>query len=225
MASRDDIVISPRISREDRPTAPVRAREERRLSGAKKKAGLLRRLGRAQAARLLVQGRRRAPRFRATGGSAVRFGAAGLLVAGVAIAGATIARITSGRSFENMGEALNHLLLGHLDEEARAKMETRQRFMADDDLMRTVAQTGVDNQQVRELFQEAADIRRKQLEGEAKLRQNTGLQVNNIADILIERFAEKFVQMWRGGGGDDAVRDLRKNWQARLDDGRAVKSR
>ena len=223
-SSRDDIVITPSLD-QVRASAPVRAREERRLSGAKSKRGILSRIAKARASQKLIR-RGRVLRTAARRGAVSRFGVGGMvrgaraaasalnpigaIVTASVVAAAVITRLASGQSFENMGQQVNNILLGDLDDEARAAIGTRKRLSGDSDIARIVGQEGGVNSQISSVFKDLKDLQKRDEVGASKLKSEKGMQVNGNLDILIIRAKNKFLEAWNGNGGDEAVEELRR---------------
>lgn len=229
MSNRDDMVIRVRLE-DQRAAAPVRAREERRLATLKNRRGKLRRLAQARAAQKLAKRRTaarigarrvavarggtsmvgRAAGMAARGGMvAARATPVGLIITAVVVAVAVTARLASGRSFENMGQQLNNMFLGDMDEEARAAMQTRQRLGSDPDIARIIGQEGRVNSQVAAVFTDLEKLRKRELDGATLIRSAEGMQVNGLLDMLILRARDALVAAWNGSGGPDKVENLR----------------
>jgi len=217
MTLRDDMVFTPDIGPQRKPAAPVRAREERKLAGAKKRKGVLSKL---RAARALKKRRVRKRRARSGGrmiraarggGAALARGAAGaggraalgnpigLIVAGLIVAGVVTLRLVSGKPLEGTGAMLNRMILGDMDDEARAKMAVRQRFQGDSDLTRIVGQEKRTNVQMTSIANDMFKLETQQQKGASLLREE--FPTNNVLDMLILRARDKFVELWGSEGG------------------------
>ena len=233
--SRDDIVLRPDLT-ELRQTPRSRAREERRMARAGRRRGPLARLARraavSQGIRRATARRRKLARARrvgvgraamglgrtaaSMGGHAARAagaGPVGLIVAAVVLAAVITTRLATGRSFENMGEQVNKLLLGDLDEEARATMDTRHRLQGDDNLTRFIGQQGTISNQVASVFEDLKKHRKRELDGRALFREDMHFQTNGLSDMLILRAKDAFLQAWNGEGGPHSVENLTRAYQ------------
>ena len=136
MASRDDMLMIPRLE-EGQSASFVRAREERQLAKfGKGRRGTLRRIAKIKAARVakskLARGRGRRLHAARGGmglGTAARVGRVmnpvGLAVVSAVVIGGIATRLSTGKSFANVGAGLNKAILGDLDERARADAQTR----------------------------------------------------------------------------------------------------
>jgi len=239
VASRDDMVIRPRLDGGDRAAAPVRAREERRLYRGKKKGRLFGRMVKARmgrkaarraggalkarrAAKLARASRAAAGAGRGAAAAAARGGARaaasnpiGWIVAAVVVVGAVAGRLISGRSFENMGANINKVLLGDLDEQARAASDTRQRFAGDSQLAEIVGKEGRVNSQVSSIFTDLKNMRERELRGASLFREDKAFQGNStILDQLIVRGADAIKKGWDALDGNGRVEKLGKNYKA-----------
>lgn len=145
--------------------------------------------------------------------------AVGALVAGAVIAGAVTLRLASGRSFENMGEQVNKMLLGDLDDEGRARMTTRRYLQGDSDLARINAASGGENAQIQKLSQDLFELNKREEKGASLVREDERFQSNGVFDMLILRAQQVFLHFWNSNGGPDGVervRDrLQENYQRR----------
>lgn len=233
MASRDDMVIRPRIKGLDgrQTSALERAREERRMAGVKK-SGLLGKVARVKGARRVT--RRRRLKTSATilsrargagvvstgiriGGSVAKraavFNPIGMAVAVLVVASAVALRLVSGRSFENMGQLVNNMLLGDMDETAKASMETRQMMGSDTDIARIIGQEGGVNSQIAQVHKTLAMLRKRDLVGRSLIMTEAGMQANGVFDMLILRARRIFLIAFKGSGGDEAVKRLEENYK------------
>lgn len=220
MSGRDDMVIRPRL-KAPVASAQVRSREERRIDRLKRKGGLLHRLLRARA----VRGRSRRRRMRSVKrtGSLARSGAGlarntaargavmnpiGATIAVAAVAAAAAVRLATGRSFENMGQAINNILLGNMDEEARANLQTRKRLGGDSDIARIIGQEGRVNSQILSLHKDLAAMAKRDMVGASLIRSEKDMQVNNTLDMLLLRAEAKWHEEWRGSEGPNALKEI-----------------
>ncbi len=229
MARLDDMVFTPSIGRQRVAAAPVEARERNVVRRARGRKGVLRRLVQARAARRVTRRRRargvmRRTRVARNGVAAMRSAGAarggaralanpiGALVAAFVVAGAVALRLATGRSFENMGEQVNSMLLGDLDDDARAANATREQFTSDRDLLRIAGQAGRVNAQVASIADDVRRMNAREQRGAALFREDTEFQSNNVFDILILRGRDKLVEVWHGNGGADNVDKLQEGY-------------
>lgn len=213
MSDRDDIVIRPNLGplRPHEHSPRDRAKQARRLDQAiRRKDGVITRLLRARsklgAARVAgTLGRRAAAGFaeRAGGRFAGRavFSPVGAVVAAVAVGVVVAARLASGRTFENMGQEVNNLLLGDLDENARASMQARTSLEGRDDVMQMLARGDRVQGQLRTVFDGLRRVKKKELDGRTLFLSDPDFQVNGKIDQVIERAAEQFKERVLGGNG------------------------
>lgn len=230
MANRDDMVIRPRL-RPERAAAPTRAREEQVMANARGKRGIFRKLIRARAARRLARvrsGRRlQAARTVARGG--VARGAAGVAVRGAGraalfnpvgaiigvmlVAAAVTLRLASGKSFETLGQQVNQMLIGDMDDEARASMAASRMITGNPNLLELMGREGKANHQVNAIYD---DFYRMQLRTEraaSAIREDPHFAYNGVFDMLILRAKKAFLAAWNGNGGPDAVEVVRTKLQ------------
>jgi len=144
--------------------------------------------------------------------SALQFasGTAGAGIAGSAFAASSLAaltlfRLASGRSFSSTAARLNEVLLGELDEDARAKVRVRSALQDNEILMRALGQTPEmmgDLVQVGDRMYEQA---RRRERGRSLIEMDDRFQSNDsLLDLLIIRAKNYF----RENLGDDP------NWVA-----------
>ena len=107
------------------------------------------------------------------------------------------------------------MLLGDLDEDARANMATRKRLGGDRDIARIIGQEGRVNSQVARLHSDLAAIAKRDEIGATLLKSEPGMQVNGLLDMLILRARDKFLEAFNGSGGPDAVDRVRDKLQTR----------
>lgn len=105
------------------------------------------------------------------------------------------------------------MLLGDLDEEARATMDTRHRLQADENLTRFIGQQGRISNQVEQVFNDLKKMRKRELDGATLIRSQAGMDVNNMLDMLILRAQSVFLQVWNGEGGPASVENLAKRYK------------
>ena len=140
----------------------------------------------------------------------------GLAVTALVVSGAVIARLASGRSFENMGENLSHMLLGDEPEKARASMDARQHIAGNENLARIAGQEGAATAQMKSIYDDIAKLRENEYKGASALRRAAGMQANGTMDILILRAKKLWLELWAGSGGDEKVEKLGRAWRERV---------
>lgn len=231
MTRRDDMVFTPDAGPQQRAAAMTQAREERQLARAKKHGGGLRRLAVAQR---LKRRRRKAGRVRrsarigyarAFAGRAV--GAAGARIAAraaminpltaifavLAVAGAAAYRIATDTPIEGTGAAINKAVLGDMDDEARAKMATRDQLLADPEIksiMGARKEQGLDGlgSQMGTIADHLFEMNRRYEVGKSRIHE--ALPVNSLFDMLVLNAVKAFKGSWEASGGDDAVAEFRE---------------
>lgn len=217
----DDMVISVRLEEFD-VTAERRAKQDQQRDNAlktwKKRLGGWKRLRKhAKGALTKAVTKSGQAALRGAGSAIGRFAGrgavsnpVGLIVALGVIAAVTATRLISGKSFDQMGEEVNRVLLGDMDDEARAKMTTRSELESNQDLMRVVAATGKDNKQVKAVFKDIYDKRLLYERNASMIRQEFG--VNSSIDMIILRIRDLLVQGWKEAGGDAAMQQFGMAW-------------
>jgi hypothetical protein len=145
---------------------------------------------------------------RAAGGRAVAMAGraavanpVGLVITGLIAAGIVALRLGSGKTFEQMGDEMNNMLLGDLDEAARAKMTVRNRFQGDAILTRIRSQSGKQNVQMNRIAEDLFRVEKQYEDGKALIQRE--LPVNGTFDMLILRAQEAFSKAWKAIGGDE----------------------
>lgn len=243
MTLRDDMIFRPTLGPQQKPTARARAREDRRLDRANRKGGVLRRLRllrqmrrRQMRLRSAASGQR-ATQIARLGRAGLARGASGLAgkavqkggqmlarhpvgaIALALIAGGIVAlRLGSGKTFEQMGDEMNNMILGDMDEAARAKMSVRHRFQADPLMARIRSQSGKQNMQMNRIAQDLFRVEKQYEDGKALIEREFG--VNNTFDMLILRAQQAFQKAWKAEGGDDLMeRFIKKAVRSQMRDG------
>lgn len=229
-SSRDDMVFTPRLGPEHKATAQTRAREERRLAGAsKRKGGVLTGVARLVAARRLNRARRalkarRRARMRKAGplrgamGVAGRgatraavFNPIGLLVTALVVGVAAATRLATGQPFEVLGQKLNNMLLGDMDEQARAEMETRNLLSSHRELTRISGQEGGVNAQMQAIFKGLSELRKKELDGMANINSEAQFGSNSVFEMMLIRAFGWLKGSFVDSGGTTATNRLQRN--------------
>lgn len=210
MTRRDDMVFRPTLGRELRASAPTRARAERRLARERRKGGIFHRLALARVAR----GKSRAQRRRKTRKRKAKSpaGPLGAVAAGITVAGVVALRLASGEPLEKTGATINRMLLGDLDEEARAKMATRQRLTGDSEIARIVGREGAVNSQIASIAKDLQDMAMRREVGKSLLKED--LPVNSLLDNLIVRAKNALEKSFTNSGGPAAFEGLKQNYAA-----------
>lgn len=124
-------------------------------------------------------------------------------LAAVAVVGA---RISSGKSFDQIGESLQEVFLGGADDEARAKMEVRNRFMSNDNLAEVAGRAGGVTSQMKKLYEFEYERQLLVEKGKGAIRRELG--VNQTADMVILRLWTAITEGFKAAGGMNKVKDL-----------------
>lgn len=148
----------------------------------------------------------------ATAASGASAAVGGLVAAGV-IAAAVITRLASGQSFENMGQQVNNILLGDMDDEARASAGARKRLSGDSDIARIVGREGRVNSQIASLHKDLKKLQLRDEIGASLIKSQTGMQNNGLFDMLIIRGRDAFLRSWNGSGGPAATEEFRGKYR------------
>lgn len=217
-----EMIFRPRLGDVDVTRAKARSREQRKIEKAlRDRFGGVRRLLRARIGRKLeelralgglsrlVGGATEAAGLGEAAGGARAIGAAGplgILVGVLAVAGIVGARIAAGKSFEGIGEELNKLLLGDIDDEARANRTVRESLKADENLSYFVARNGITDQ-VREM---AAGLKEQALQeekGKSLIREEFWNN-STLIDQLVVRGVDAWKRAWSGRGLDASAKKI-----------------
>lgn len=218
--SRDDMVIRPLLD-ERQAAAMTRAREDRRFAGGRRKGGILNVAMRALRARKLKRLRRRFESEAKVVGAARRGAHAsqylapkgkvplsplGLILTAGVVGVAVAARQISGRSFENLGNQLNRMLLGDMDDKARAAISVRNHFSSDRHLAWIAGKEGEVTSQMRSIQKDLLDFAERYEKGKSLFLEAKEYEVPTTIDMLINRirklFRDEFV-------GSDLAADVR----------------
>lgn len=223
MSRRDAMVISPNLGRQLEPTAAVTARQERRMAG-QKRSGILRKLRLAKQAKKVRRRKRHKKALKRTTRLATR-GAGGLMrragaralgtpigaaVGALLVAGVALLRLASGQPLEGTGEMVNRMVLGDMDDEARARTTTRNQLQGDSEITRIVAKTGSDNAQVQSIGKDLFDMHKRSEIGASLMREE--FPANNIIDMLILRGRDAFMKAWNGNDGPGRIEEARRKY-------------
>lgn len=222
----DDITIA--LDIEDPPplTARDHAVAERRKAQGKKSFArrlanrFFRRKG-VKAARARTTRNLARAASRARGAAGVARGAAGasraaavlnpvtLVIAALAAIGIAGGRIISGKTFEQMGEEFEALILGDNSTKTKAKLLARQQLAGDPNLLEFIGQQ--DTTQAKMLFNDLVELKEREVMADKLFRKEFG--VNGMLDIIIIRLWDALIAGWKGAGGPDAVDRLSKAYQ------------
>jgi multidrug efflux pump subunit AcrA (membrane-fusion protein) len=218
------MVMRPSIGQQTLPTAPVRARFERQMAKATSRKSRLSRLAQVAAQqkalrRMAISKSGRAAFAAARGigavaegamvraGSTLLFNPIGLVLAGVAIAGVVALRIASGKPLEGTGAQINRMVLGDMDDEARARMAVGQRIMGDDRLLEIMGKEGKVNAQIKAIRSDMLAQETEREIGASRLRE--GFPVNGIVDMVILRMQNLWNDLLEDGTLDKIALALR----------------
>ena len=206
----DAIILIPRFDKHHLAAAPAKSRVHQVMDTLKKgRHSLMNRAARF-ARKTVVRSL-----FRAGGSStgmlirgAARGGPIGLLILGAAVAAVYATRVGTGRTFENLGEQVNELILGDSDEMAAATGDIRKQLMNDNAVMHMLSDAAKTDEHgnvtLPEDFLKAAnqlrDERYKQLRGESMIRQDPFFQVDDTLGMLIMRMHEYLVASLKSMG-------------------------
>lgn len=217
--SSDDMVIRPSIGQQSLPVAPVRARMEREMAKAASPRSrisriaqvaaqqkMLRRAAIARSSRIAVAAARGvggvAESAVARAGSRLAANPIGMILAGVAIAGVAALRLIGGKPLEGTGEQINRMVLGDMDDEARARMTVGQQITSNDMLLQIMGRQGKVNSQIKSIRDDMVALETQQEVGASRLRE--GFPVNGIVDMILLRAQEA----WNGLTEDGTIDKL-----------------
>lgn len=105
-----------------------------------------------------------------------------------------------------MGEELNNLLLGTVDDGVRARVATRRQLQGDSDITRIVGQQGKANSQILSIANDLTELNQRQEEGASLIR--SAFDVDGTLDILILQARDKLISSWESTGGPKHMEDL-----------------
>lgn len=226
---RDDMVFRPVLTINDPQSIRQQTiRERRRIAGAWKKGGVFHRIARWRLARRVLRKRRMAfrnavdpktgQRFqiarRIAGYSPVAVGVAAIVAISIGLG-----RLLTGRSFENMGQQINNVLLGDYDDNARADMAARRHIESNPSLLRIIAHDGKPNAQIEKLFNSAKKLALADEKGRSHFASDKEMQDNGVFDMLVLRARDAFVRGYTNSGGPHAVLEVRDKLK-KIRDGR-----
>lgn len=135
-----------------------------------------------------------------------------VLLTTLAVVGVAAGRIVSGKPFEGMGEELNAMLLGDMDEEARAKMAVRDEMSGDQHLARIRAQSAQANSQLKTLYDDLYKLRKREEDGATLMRRE--FPVNGMLDMLILSAWEALKRGFSDSGGPANLEEVRRRYLA-----------
>lgn len=228
--SRDDIVMRPGLGLPEHAPARAQAQLRRRQRDLTRERGIIGRLARARAARRFAMLRSvgglssRAGRLLGAGravGAAGRLGSSARLLAspaailfGVfAVAVVAAGRLIANKPFEGIGAEVNAMILGDIDDEARATMAVRNSLESDPHLTRFVGQQGAITSQIRRVAADLKQIAFQEQKGTTKFAED--YPVNNWLDAIILRAVQVFKGEWEGKG-TRAVEKLQDSYAQRM---------
>ena len=221
MTRADDMVFAPSLGPKQTASARARARTDRRQAAAEKRGGTLHRLRQLRAARRAkravqtARANKRAAKLASKGARALGRGAAsrlagraagtpvGLIIMGLVLAGVVTTRLITGKPLEGLGQEMNDMILGDYDDEARAKMEVRRRFQADDELSGIAGHDNAVNPQLMALHKDLLREEKQYQVGVSALK--GAMPINNEFDMLILRVRDAIVSAWKGDNGPNRV--------------------
>lgn len=140
-------------------------------------------------------------------GNPVSAGLTALLVAGL-----VALRLGTGRPLEGIGAELNKVILGDLDEEARAKNSVRTQLQGDSNIARIMGQENVVNAQITKVSRDLYEFARREEIGKSALFE--AMPVNNLLDNLILRAASALQTGWERFSGPANMERLESNYKA-----------
>ncbi len=231
MSRHDAIIFRVDLGAEEaKSSAPVRARAERALDRARGEKSVWSRLQTVRRFRQIKRtlssvrsaraafGRARAGLAAEAEGLAARAGSrvvgtpVGAIAAALIVAGVAALRLASGKPLEGTGEAVNRMLLGDMDDEARARMHVGERFGSDADLSRIAAQTGgLANPQINALASDLVKLEKQKELGASLFREQ--FASNNMVDMLILRARDAAIEGWHTAGGEDKLATFEQRYQ------------
>lgn len=129
-------------------------------------------------------------------------------------AGLVTLRLASDKPLEGTGAMLNRIFLGDLDDEARAKMATRQKIQGDADLARIIGQEGGANSQIASVANDLFALAKRRELGRSLLEEE--FPANGLLDMLIVRARDAFMRAWNGSGGPQRVEKFRAKYLATI---------
>jgi hypothetical protein len=133
-----------------------------------------------------------------------------MIAAAVAVGAVVATRLATGRSFENMGQQVNNLLLGDVDDEGRAAVQSRQYLEGRHDLLYAIGKAGKADASVKRLFDTLQRSNMQEERGRSIIMSDKRFQVNTKADLTILAMRDHLVRGWTSHGGPAAVEKLRE---------------
>lgn len=128
-------------------------------------------------------------------------GAVGLPIALLLLAGAVTLRLISGKSFEQMGDIMNKMVLGDSDDAARASMRTREELVGNEYVANYARVYG--QAALQPTFDRIFQRRLMEAKGASIVREQ--YQVNGFFDQLILRLSDAIKEAWKDAGGDSLM--------------------
>ena len=146
----------------------------------------------------------------ATGARAAAANPLVLLLGALAVGTLAAGRYFTGRPFEGIGADLNELLLGDVDDDARATRTVRDRLAGDPSIARFVGERGAIGSQIRRV---AADLKAVELERERGLSAiGREFPVDGMLDMLLVRAVDAFRGGWSKRAGTAQVETLQRRY-------------
>jgi hypothetical protein len=186
---------------------------KRKVSNAMRKGGVLHRLMRQRSlARQyrLVRTLAKAGRL----GSMSRVVAAGpvaLAAAAIALVGAVALRLTTGKTFGQMGEVAEEFIFGDAGPDARAAIDARAAMTGNRLALQAIRSGDPNVKKSYDMLKHMALLRHK---GERQIKKDIG--VNNLADMVILRGADAFTEHFARNGTLDRWRQATMYYRAMM---------
>lgn len=136
---------------------------------------------------------------------------AGAALMALLVAGVVTLRLGTGKPLEGVGAEINKLLLGDLDEEARAKTAVRSHWSGDPNTARIMGQEGAVNAQISKVSKDLFAFARREEIGKSALFE--AMPVDNLLDNLILRAASALRTGWDRFKGPSNLEKLQTAYQ------------
>jgi len=117
----------------------------------------------------------------------------------LAMAGVAATRLASGKPLEGTAADLNKIMLGDMDEEARAHRQTRNMMAGDQAIAHIYVEHG--KGEIEELYEHHYDLNLRREKSRTKF--NEAFPVDSTLDMLIIRARDVFLRLWNGGEGPE----------------------
>ena len=228
MSGRDDMILRPTIREVHGTDAAARSRVGRRVPEQAEGRGLFARLARQRAARRLAEMRRsRGAVSRAAGrrmgGAAGRsmtgrvIGGAGKMgrfmfnpataagMVGLA-AGMYAASRTTGVTMSEIGQFINNMVLGDVDDEGRARTMAAEKVMADPNVAAFIGRRGAVDQEIKDAIRIMAEAERPQQIGASAIA--TEFPAVDDFELYLRALERGFSEGWDANEGQEAARHV-----------------